>query len=441
MKTKHLLPIIAMLILASCRKEQDLIMQPTVDQNPTGWGNTNKGSGTNEDFESGTKGSYAAANVTLSTGSWYFDDALLGSLGTDHKVGTKAVRMINTGSISMNFNMSGISRVFIQHAVFGSDGSSKWQLFASDNNGVSFVAVSDTITTSSATLTTDSFTLNVSGNVRIMIKKLTGGGNRLNFDEVFFENFVTPSDNDHMLIGNPSHAAFTTDSFNNYLMDKSFFKLSYNKTRATPNWVSWHLYQNDLDTTDRLNNFRQDSSLPAGWYRVGSTSYSGSGFDRGHNCPSADRTLSYASNSSTFLMTNMIPQAPYHNQQTWGNMEDYIRTQINTGKEAYVIMGSYGIGGTGANGYATTINSGKITVPSSIWKVVILLPNGNTDLARIDTSTRIIAVDVPNNNSVNSNWKNYRTNIASIEAATGYDILENVSVLIKNYLKGKIDNL
>ncbi|WP_255412675.1 DNA/RNA non-specific endonuclease [Chitinophaga sp. S165] len=38
--------------------------------------------------------------------------------------------------------------------------------------------------------------------------------------------------------------------------------------------------------------------------------------DRGHNCPSADRTSTTA-NSSTFLMTNMIPQAPQNNQQTW----------------------------------------------------------------------------------------------------------------------------
>jgi endonuclease G len=440
MKTKYLLPVLFMLVLAGCRKEQELVTPPPSNDNATGFGNTRKGPGTNEDFETGTKGSYAAANVTITTGSWYFDDALLGSLATDRKVGTKSARIVNTGSISMNFNMTGVSRVFIQHAVFGSDGSSKWQLFASDNSGASYVAVSDTITTSSTTLTTDSFTLNVAGNVRIKIKKLTGGGNRLNIDEVFFESFVTPADNDHMLIGNPSHAAFTTDSFNNYLMEKSFYKLSYNKTRATPNWVSWHLYQNDLDTTDRLNNFRQDSTLPAGWYRVGSTSYAGSGFDRGHNCPSADRTLSYASNSATFLMTNMIPQAPNHNEHTWNNMEAYIRAQLS-GKEAYVIMGSYGIGGTGDNGYATTINSGKITVPASIWKVVVLIPDGNNDLSRIDTSARIIAVNIPNNNSVSTNWKLYRTSISTIEAATGYDILGNVSVLVKNYLKAKVDAL
>lgn len=442
MRTKIAIAIFATVVLIGCRKNKDLEQNPSpIDQSSKPYQSASRNSGTLEDFETGTKGAYAAANVTLSTGSWHFDDALLGSLANDRKNGLKSVRMTNTGSIAMNFDASGVAAVYIEHASFGSDGASTWTLLASDDGGATYVTVGDTITTSSTTLQTATFTLNVSGNLRIKIKKLTGAGNRINFDDIFFENMAAPSDNDHMLLGNPTYAAFTTDSINNYLMDKGFFKLSYSRDRGTPNWVSWHLEQADIDTTDRLDNFRQDSTLPAGWYRVGSTSYSGSGFDRGHNCPSADRTASYAANSSTFLMTNMIPQAPNHNRNTWNNMEQYIRTQIATGKEAYIIMGTYGSGGTGSSGYATTINSGKITVPASIWKVVVLLPSGAADLSRIDTATRIIAVDVPNNNSVSSNWKSYRTSINAIEAAIGRDLLQNVSVLKKAYLKAKVDSV
>ena len=36
-----------------------------------------------EGFEAGGKTSYAAANVTLGTGSWFMDDALTGNLSTD----------------------------------------------------------------------------------------------------------------------------------------------------------------------------------------------------------------------------------------------------------------------------------------------------------------------------------------------------------------------
>jgi endonuclease G len=244
-----------------------------------------------------------------------------------------------------------------------------------------------------------------------------------------------------MLLGNPSNAAAITDSSNNYLMVRTYYDISYNSTRGTPNWVSWHLYTLDLGSTDRLNDFRADVTLPPIWYQVQNSSYTNTGFNRGHNCPSGDRTASTASNSATFLMTNMIPQAPYNNQQTWKNLEDFIRKFItNDGYEAYIIMGSYGIGGTGANGYAETIDNGQVTVPSNIWKVIVLIPNGDNDLARIDANTRVIAVNAPNENTVSSDWKQYITTVNDIENETGYKLLSNVPETIRQVLKAKKDS-
>ncbi|MGI4969208.1 MAG: DNA/RNA non-specific endonuclease [Janthinobacterium lividum] len=60
-------------------------------------------------------------------------------------------------------------------------------------------------------------------------------------------------------------------------------------------------------------------------------------------------------------MSNMRPQAPQNNQQTWANPEDYCRTLVRAGNELYTICGSYGCGGTGSLGYQTTIASGKVT--------------------------------------------------------------------------------
>ena len=243
-------------------------------------------------------------------------------------------------------------------------------------------------------------------------------------------------------MGNPSGAVTDAVNYpNNYLMKKTYYHLSYSRDRGTPNWVSWHIYSGDLGSAPRQDDFRADNTLPAGWYQVGSTSYSGSGFDRGHNCPSADRTSTTTANSSTFLMTNMIPQAPYNNQQTWNNMESYIRSLVTAGNEVYVIMGCYGVGGTGSNGSANTIDAGRITVPNRIWKVVVVLPNGNGDLGRVTTSTRVIAVNTPNINTTSTDWKTYRTSVDAIEAATGYNLLSNVSATIQATIESKVDNL
>jgi endonuclease G len=222
-------------------------------------------------------------------------------------------------------------------------------------------------------------------------------------------------------------------------MEKVQFKLSYNRSKATANWVSWHLDPSWTGTTPRQDDFRADNTLPAGWYQAGSTSYSGSGFDRGHNCPSADRTASVADNSETFLMTNMIPQAPVNNQQTWANLEAYGRTLVGQGNEVYIIMGCYGVGGTGSAGSANTINNGNITVPSNIWKVLVVLAQGTNDVGRVTTSTRVIAVNTPNLNTTGA-WGTYRTSVDAIEAATGYDILSNVSTSIQATIEATVDN-
>jgi endonuclease G len=249
------------------------------------------------------------------------------------------------------------------------------------------------------------------------------------------------NDNDHMYFGNPSNAAFLVDSVNNYLMRRDYYASSYSRDRGTPNWVSWHLFSNDIGAVSRQDDFREDITLPAGWYQVTDASYISAGFDRGHNCPSGDRTNTIAANSSTFLMTNMIPQAQYNNQIVWAIMEDSLRRLVSQGNELYIIMGSYGIGGTGNGGFKTTIDGGRVTVPANIWKIAIVMPNGNGDSARVTTSTRVIAVDVPNNNSLFSSWKNYRTSVDAIEAATGYDLISRLPATLQAILEARIDNL
>jgi endonuclease G len=139
-------------------------------------------------------------------------------------------------------------------------------------------------------------------------------------------------------------------------------------------------------------------------------------------------------------MDNMIPQAPNNNEQTWAHLEEYGRTLVSAGNEIYVVMGSYGSGGTGSNGTATTVNGGKVTVPSQIWKVIVVLPKGNNDLSRITTSTRVIAVNTPNINTISSDWTQYICTVKDIENATGYTLLSNLPASVRSALETKKDS-
>ncbi|WP_035726275.1 DNA/RNA non-specific endonuclease [Eisenibacter elegans] len=250
---------------------------------------------------------------------------------------------------------------------------------------------------------------------------------------------ATPTRDNNLALGNPSGA---NSSHSNYLMTKSQFAMSYNRFRGTPNWVSWHLSAAWLGSTPRQDDFRTDTALPADWYRVRPTDYQGSGFDRGHVCPSADRTGSVADNSATFLMTNMFPQSPNNNRITWEQLESYCRTLVRNGYELYIIAGQRGTGGTGSNGYATTIAGGNVTVPSITWKVIVVLPVGSNDLSRINNNTRVIAVNMPNNQTVNSkHWSAYRCSVRSLEQLTGYNFLSNVPQAIQDVIENRVDNV
>jgi endonuclease G len=140
-------------------------------------------------------------------------------------------------------------------------------------------------------------------------------------------------------------------------------------------------------------------------------------------------------------MTNMIPQAPNNNQRTWSGLEEYGRTLVQRGNELYIIMGSYGKGGTGANGPAVTLDNGHVTVPKRVWKVLVVVPEGSNDLQRIAAGqARIIAVDTPNDNSVSPNWGQYRVSVDAIEAATGLDLLSKLPPAVQTQLQARVDN-
>ncbi len=245
----------------------------------------------------------------------------------------------------------------------------------------------------------------------------------------------------HVALGNPSNAESDLNSPTNYLIIKDEFVLSYNRDRGQANWVSWHLDNTWRGNTERQDDFRPDIDVPEAWYRVTQNDYRSSGFDRGHLCPSADRTRNALTNSATFVMTNMIPQAPSNNRETWRFLEEYCRDLVDAGNELYIVAGGYGQGGTGSNGGVTsTIANGNVVVPSNTWKVILVLPNGSNDLRRITTDTRVIAVDMPNAQSIANDWGQYRVSVDALEQATGLDFFSRLATGVQATLEAKVDD-
>ncbi len=241
----------------------------------------------------------------------------------------------------------------------------------------------------------------------------------------------------HLTMGNPNGATADVNQPNNYLMEKPEFSLSYNRDRGAPNWVSWHLTDEWVGSLVRVDTFRPDPAVLPTWYRVQATDFSGSGFDRGHMTPNADRDkeTSIPINQATFLMSNMVAQAPDNNQGPWAELENFLRTLLPA-NELYIVSGPFGTGGAGSNGFANTIANGHVTVPSSTWKVVLVIPKGDNDVSRVTAGTRTIAVNMPNIQGIRSNpWETYLTTVDAVEALTGYDFFPNVPDAIENSIE------
>ena len=237
--------------------------------------------------------------------------------------------------------------------------------------------------------------------------------------------------NVHIMLGNPSDATESVANPDNYLMVKPQYVLSYNRSKETLNWASWQLNKSWLGSVDRQNNFRPDSLLPPGWERVTPSAYSGSGYDKGHVVPSGDRTRNVEDNSATFLMTNMIPQTPDNNRRTWEGLESYCRELVNQGKELYIIAGPLDSQGKPLKG--------KVTIPRTTWKIVVILDRPGTGISGVTANTRVIAVDVPNQQGINPDWKAYRISVDLLEEMTDYNFLSNVPTAIQDVIEENID--
>jgi hypothetical protein len=147
-------------------------------------------------------------------------------------------------------------------------------------------------------------------------------------------------------------------------------------------------------------------------------------------------------------MSNMVAQAPDNNQGPWVNLENYLRTLTDAGKELYIVAGPAGIGGTGSNGYAEWLADGHVAVPAATWKAALVLDKaGGDDVSRVTCSTRTIAVVMPNTQGIRTSdpndWQQqpYLTTVDAIESMTGLDLFSNVPTAIQNCVEAGVNGI
>jgi uncharacterized repeat protein (TIGR01451 family) len=238
-----------------------------------------------------------------------------------------------------------------------------------------------------------------------------------------------------MQLGNPSNATSNPTNHNYYLILRTVEAIDYSDNLGQPNWASWDLTSADLGNSGRTDAWVADTNLPPGFYQVPINAFSGSAYDRGHMCPSADRTDTVADNELVFIMSNIIPQASLQNQNIWANFENYTRQSLLPGGKELLII-------CGPSLFTTNkLNNNHVTIPGYTWKIVVVVPSGaGTATNRISPTTQVIALRIPNTDTVAYDaWQDYRTNVVAVESDTGFTFFTALSSNLATVLRNKID--
>jgi endonuclease G len=218
------------------------------------------------------------------------------------------------------------------------------------------------------------------------------------------------------------------------------YRALFDEEKRVPTWVSYTLsatddaYRADVErkTTD---DFRPDpeiaSSADPKWYEK-------SGFDKGHQMPYEDYANPLAARDS-FLMTNMAPQTPQLNEQSWKVLESAVRQLVNaTGGTATVFTGNLFrstpvqyIGPDKDN----PSGKRKVAVPTDCFKAVLLtLPDGTQSMFAYVLPNRS---DLPTKkDGVQTLLRASAVSVASLEAMSGCTFFAGAPASLKQNANG-----
>lgn len=219
--------------------------------------------------------------------------------------------------------------------------------------------------------------------------------------------------------------------YDDFLILREQYVLSYNKDKNVTNWVSWNLNSYWFGDAPRYSrNFITDATLPSGYYKAKHKDYTNSGYDRGHLVRSEERTNTVENNKATFILTNVIPQAGDLNRGPWLALERYCEDLCKKNyKELYIIAGGIF--------HSTRKVNKKITIPDSCFKIIVILDKGKKSNS-VNTKTQIISVTMPNIDGIrNVDWHTYITTVDRIEFSTGYNFLNKIPEPLQSKLEKK----
>ncbi len=195
------------------------------------------------------------------------------------------------------------------------------------------------------------------------------------------------------------------------------FSLEWSYADKANRWTCYQLHSgNMLNNVSRKDAFKEDTEIPEE-YRSTLSDYSGSGFSRGHLCPSSDRLCSREQNSQTFYLSNMQPQYQAHNGGLWATLENKVQSWATKCDTLYVVKA-----GTIRSDQILSVKcNGKLIVPKYFYMALLAYDKSTDTYQAIGLWT-----EHKNANESFSQLANYAKTINQLEELTGIDFFCNL---------------
>lgn len=226
-------------------------------------------------------------------------------------------------------------------------------------------------------------------------------------------------------MGVPAWQRLTPTSFHRVLRNDGYL-LGWSDVRVNALWVSYLLQAVEDPYAGPRPSFRRD------WrtlWPVGTDSYFGSGYDRGHLAPNYAIAAVHGleAQEQTFLMSNMAPQRPDLNRRLWQRLEEVVMDhfvprfgiiQVITGPvfpERFLDN--------------VTRRVGLVEVPEAFYKILVVPGE----------EPRALAFLMPQEVSGDEPLDDFLVSIDAIEARTGLDFFPGLSVEAAGALEADLD--
>lgn len=204
---------------------------------------------------------------------------------------------------------------------------------------------------------------------------------------------------------------FPTVRQDEQLIHHAAMSLCYNEQHEQPTWVMHVVLPAvEFGNVSRTNDFRVDEKVSTG--SAERVDYWNSGYDRGHLAPSADFRWSEKAVSESFYYSNMSPQLPEFNRESWSDLEAWVRRYVGDFNEPVFVI----TGGILTDEGLSKLGPNEVTIPKRYYKIVLdLFGDERKGIAFIM------------NNGVNEYpVASYVTSINEVERITGIDFFSSL---------------